>query len=123
MGENKHLQILITAGPEAQARATLGFAAGAAAAASGTPVSLFLVLNGIWWSRPSRQRDMAVAGFPPISELIEAFIAAGGTVEGCTACLENACELLRGYEGDVAMTPTGLTTVALRMNESNTVVF
>ncbi len=117
-----NLQILITAGPEAQARATLGFAAAAAAAAAGTNVSVFMVLNGIWWSHPSKQRDTAVAGFPPITELIDAFVCAGGVLEGCTACFENAC-WLHGPDSDVKVEPAGLTTIAVRMTQQATVVF
>ena len=122
MTEDRHLQILITAGPEAQARATLGFAAAAAAAAAGTHVSVFLVLNGIWWARPSKQRDMPVAGFPTISELLNAYLAAGGVLEGCTTCFDNACQVIQPL-GDLPVEPAGLTTIALRMTESAAVVF
>jgi predicted peroxiredoxin len=122
MTEERHLQILITAGPEAQARATLGFAAAATAAASGTDVSVFLVLNGIWWAQPSKQRDVPVAGFPTISELLDAYLAAGGVLEGCTACFDNACQIIQP-QGDLPVEPMGLTTIALRMTQSATVVF
>ena len=44
--EKTGLQIIICSGPEDARRATLGFAAGLAALASGIAVTLFLVLDG-----------------------------------------------------------------------------
>jgi predicted peroxiredoxin len=92
MNEQPGIQIIISTGPEDTRRATLGFAAAAAAGACGVAVAVFLVLDGAQWALQSEAgAEVCAAGFQPISELFEAILAAGGRIDVCPTCLDGAC--------------------------------
>lgn len=125
--ETPGLQIIISSGPEESRKAVLGFATAAAALAVGTPVHVFLAMNGARWAFPSEGQQPETSGFPSIAELIETIQSAGGRIEICSNCVDGSChhepqgaapEPMRS--GVVA---AGLTTVAIRMNQMRTVTF
>lgn len=121
------LQIIITSGPEAPRRAALGFAAAAAALAAGTAVVVFLALNGARWAFAGEGEELEMSSFQQISELIEVIQSAGGQIEICSNCVNGVCdhESTGGTSGSMrsGVTPAGLTTVAIRMNQMPTVTF
>ena len=127
MNEQPGIQIIISTGPEDTRRATLGFAAAAAAGACGMPVTVFLVLDGARWALLLEGTEVCVAGFPPISELFEAILAAGGRIEVCPTCLDGACGIPSQGRADSMLRPgvnfAGLTAVAVRMTQVPTVTF
>ncbi len=120
------LQIVITSGPEDAPRATLGFAAAAAACCSGAPVVLFLALNGARWAFQTEGNEAQAPGFQPIAELFELIQASGGRIEVCSNCLEGQCTRL-GDQHCAPMRPgvtaSGLASVAIRMSQIPTVTF
>jgi predicted peroxiredoxin len=121
------LQIIITSGPEDAARATLGFAAAAAASATGTEVLLFLAMQGAQWGLQSEGNQPGWPGFQPIAELLELIQACGGKIEVCSNCLRGLCTVAGpGVPGPVlrpGLVYGGLTTVAERMSHMPTVTF
>ncbi len=93
--EKTGLQIIICSGPEDARRATLGFAAGLAALASGIAVTLFLVLDGARWALPSEGNEVETPGFQPVAQLLEMIVATGGSIEVCPNCIEGICSASR----------------------------
>jgi predicted peroxiredoxin len=127
MNDPAELQIIINSGPEDAQRATLGFAAAAAACACGTQVTIFLAMNGARWSLESEGNESAVPGFEPIAKMIAFIQSAGGRIEVCSTCWEGACsDIIEGKRNSPKrddIRPQGLTAVALSMIKVPTVVF
>jgi predicted peroxiredoxin len=115
------LQIVLISGPSDCRRATAGFSLAAAAAACGTPVVVFLIMEAVRWLDPGVGSCADVPGFPSVSELIETLRAAGARVEVCSSCTDGACA--PGAGRSPGAIPAGLATVALRATECPTVVF
>ena len=125
--EKTGLQIIICSGPEDARRATLGFAAGLAALASGIAVTLFLVLDGARWALPSEGNEVEMPGFQPVAQLLEMIVATGGSIEVCPNCIEGLCSASRATEPEARLRPGvvvgGLASAAIRMGRTPTVTF
>ncbi len=127
MSDTAGLQIIIVSGPEDAPRATLGFSVAAAAAACGTPVTLFLAMNGTRWALRSEGNQSAVPGFQPIAQLLDLILAGGGRVEVCSNCLQGLCSdsAVCGPRSDhrPGVVPGGMAALAVRMAKASTVTF
>jgi predicted peroxiredoxin len=125
MDEKAGLQMIICSGPQDARRATLGFAAALAARACGTPVTVFLAMDGARWAFPSEGNESEATGFQPVAQLLEGILSAGGRIEVCSTCVESACSGPPG-SGSVlrpGIVFGGLAAVAIRMGEIPTVTF
>jgi predicted peroxiredoxin len=90
------LVVKVTAGTNDPERCAQAFTVAATAAASGVPVSLWLTGESSWFALPGRAADLALEGSAPLTDLLEAILAAG-RVTLCTQCAGR-----RGIgEGDV----------------------
>jgi predicted peroxiredoxin len=81
------LTIMLMSGKEdGGKRATLAFVAAVSAAAMGRPVQVFMAGDGARWGDPDEAEGVAVEGFPPLDELIRAFLDLGGQLLVCSTC-------------------------------------
>src|SRR4249919_3491096 len=92
----RSLVIKITAGKDDPERCNQAFNVAAAATVSGVEVSLWLTGESSWFALPGRAADLALEGSAPLTDLLDAILAAG-RVTLCTQCAGR-----RGInEGDV----------------------
>lgn len=84
----KMLIIVTTGREDGGKRATLAFSAGCCSAAMGMRTRIFLVGDGADWGFERDGGRVQHAGFPPLDELMESFIEAGGEALICSACHE-----------------------------------
>jgi predicted peroxiredoxin len=85
--QNQALTILLMSGAEdGGKRATLAFVAAVSAAAMERPTQVFLAGDGVLWANPDEARGVEVAGFPPLTELIEEYLELGGRLLACSTC-------------------------------------
>lgn len=124
MKNSDSLQILIAVGPEDPHRALLGFACGAAAAASGIEVVVFLVMRGSAWASPSTWGQVNIPGFEGMKDYIDIIEESGGRIEACSTCVGSSCPIpIQKSEVAESVSMGGLTSVAIRMTTTPTVVF
>jgi len=126
--ENKYeLQIIINSGPELPEKAMLGFAAALSAASSGVSVTTVLAMRGAAWAAESMGNEISVPGYPSVGEMIALIMESGGTVRGCSSCVDQYCPAPRGEDGEKVLREgivrVGLNVVTLRMLETPTVTF
>jgi predicted peroxiredoxin len=81
----RSLVVKVTAGSDAPERCSQAFTVAAVAAASGTPVSLWLTGESSWFALPGRAAEFELAEAPPLDSLLEAVLETG-TVTLCTQC-------------------------------------
>lgn len=81
------VQVVITAGPDAPARAVLGLQAALAAAASGIRVDAFLALEATQWACEPR----VLTGAESIYDLLDQLTSFGVTVTCCSSCAQDLC--------------------------------
>lgn len=125
---NEQLQVIVVSGPGEPKRLVLGLSMAAAAAAAGTTVRLFLVMDGAACLRADICHRELVQGYPPVSELLTAIEQSGGAVEYCPHCLPEGCDasFARPAQGDGCACkglPAGLSSYGVRLASCPSVVF
>ena len=76
-------------------RATLAFIVGNTAVASDHETVIFLTVEGVRLATKGYADDIHKEGFAPAQELLQQYIAGGGTLIACAACCKP-----RGITGD-----------------------
>ncbi|TWT77742.1 hypothetical protein Pla123a_15380 [Posidoniimonas polymericola] len=83
--------VILTVGKSDNGKnATLAFSCGLAATAVGHNAVVFLTSDGAVWGYSGSAQGIAVQGFPPLTELIDNYLAAGGRLIMCSVC-RNTC--------------------------------
>ena len=104
MGKPLAVQILVTSGPDAAARARLGLDAALAAAASGTQTTVMLMLDATAWAcTPRRARDRE------IHAVLDQLLALGAEVDCCSTCALDTCGGGRSASGPALAAPPATT--------------
>lgn len=67
-------------------RATLAFSCGLSALAIDQGATIFLTSDGAVWGYQGSAEGTVTQGFPPLQELIEQFLEAGGRLLICSVC-------------------------------------
>src|SRR5215510_8375823 len=78
--------ILASGAEDGGKRATLALSAACTAQAMDLDTIVFLVGDGVHWGYEGNAEAVHAQGFPPLAELIEAFLECGGQVLLCSAC-------------------------------------
>lgn len=121
------LQVVITSGPELPEKAVIGFATALSAATSGVTVTTVLAMRGAVWAAECQGTEISVEGYPCVGELIELIEESGGTVRGCSSCVDQYCPAPLDEKGDKILRKgierVGLNVVTLRMLDTPTVTF
>jgi predicted peroxiredoxin len=81
--------IMATHGPEDPERATIPFVLGTAAQASDVEVVIGFQVNGVMLVKKGCAEHVFAAGFPPLKELLDAYIEAGGKLFVCGPCVKS----------------------------------
>jgi predicted peroxiredoxin len=128
MPHDYDLQIIIVAGPDQPQRAVLGLSMAAAAAAAGTRVFIYLVMEGARCLLTQNCARSLVDGFPTVAELVAAVHESGGSIAYCPNCLAGQCD--PGFRGKTSEQsfchlghPSGVSTVAMQLAHIPSVVF
>jgi predicted peroxiredoxin len=87
MGEK--LAIVCTHGPEDPERATIPFVLATAAQASEVEVIMGFQVNGVMLAKKGCAEHVFASGFPPLKELLDAYIEAGGKMFVCGPCVNS----------------------------------
>jgi uncharacterized protein involved in oxidation of intracellular sulfur len=82
------LVIIGTHAEENPDKATLPFVVGNAALAMDIEVVVMLQSMGVYLAKTGYANHVHAAGFPPLSELFEAFFEAGGKLMVCSPCIQ-----------------------------------
>ncbi len=89
MAEKKKLFIMATHGPENPELATIPFVMGNAALAAGIEVVMGFQGNGVMLVRKGCPEHVFAANFPPLQELMNAFVEMGGRLLVCGPCVKS----------------------------------
>lgn len=81
------LVIVVTHGPEDPERATIPFVLATAAQASDVDVVMGFQVNGVMLIRKGCAEHVFGANFPPLKDLMDAYVEAGGTFYVCGPCV------------------------------------
>ncbi len=83
------MTILATHGPEDPERATIPFVMATAAQASDVEVVIGLQTTGVLLASKGVVEHIMAYGFPPLKDLFDAFIEAGGKLYVCGPCVKS----------------------------------
>jgi predicted peroxiredoxin len=83
------LAIVCTHGPEDPERATIPFVLATAAQASDVEVVMGFQATGMLLAQKGAAEHIFAAGFPPLKELLDAYIEAGGELYLCGPCVSS----------------------------------
>ncbi|MCA9079009.1 MAG: DsrE family protein [Planctomycetaceae bacterium] len=87
MSAEKNVVVMLTSGKSDNGKnATLAFSCALSSIALGQPTSVFLTSDGAVWGYHGSASGITVQGFPPLSDLIQQFLDAGGTLLLCSVC-------------------------------------
>lgn len=75
-----------THGKEDPERATLSFVVGNVAATADQETIVLLTIEGVYLATTDYADGVQKAGFQPLKDVIQAFVANGGTIWACGAC-------------------------------------
>ncbi|MHA1637439.1 MAG: DsrE family protein [Candidatus Thorarchaeota archaeon] len=75
-------------GPEAAERCYGPFVTGTTAQASDVKVKIFLMMDAVWLMKKGMAEKIKAPGFPPLPDLIAAFLDEGGEIEICSNSAE-----------------------------------
>ncbi len=89
MAEKKKLFIMVTHGPENPELATIPFVMRNAALSAGIEVIMGFQANGVMLVKKGCAEHVFAANFPPLSELMEAFVELGGKMYVCGPCVKS----------------------------------
>jgi predicted peroxiredoxin len=81
--------IMATHGPEDPERATIPFVMALAALASDMTAIVGFQSNGVLLARKDCARHVFAPGFPPLEELMENYLEAGGLLYVCGPCVQS----------------------------------
>jgi predicted peroxiredoxin len=81
--------INLATGLEDAERVTVAFLVGAAAAAKGKPVAMFLSKEAVRLGLPGHADAVACDGCPPLARLFEQYAEAGGELLVCPICFNS----------------------------------
>jgi len=84
---NKKLVIIGTHAEENPDKATLPFVLGSAALAMEVDVTVVLQTTGVFLAKKGYAAHVHAPGFPPLTDLLEGYLEAGGTLMVCSPCL------------------------------------
>jgi predicted peroxiredoxin len=88
MAEEKR-KLVVTISTDANGdRSTVGLTVANAALSAGMEVLVFLASDGVGLAREGAADLAHIRPFKPLSELIDAFVEAGGAVVACGSCLQ-----------------------------------
>lgn len=81
-------KILINAthGKEDPERATLSFIVGNVAATADQEAVVLLTIEGVWLATRGCADEVQKEGFPPLREVVQAYVGNGGQIWACGAC-------------------------------------
>lgn len=85
-------------GAEAPERATVPFIAAATAAMSGQPAVVVCTVEASWLGLAERASEVEEEGMPPLADLQQRLVDAGGEIWLCSACTTK-----RGITGDAPL--------------------
>jgi len=71
-------------GPEAAERCFGPFVTGTTAQTLNVDVKIFLMMDAVWLMKKGIAEKIKAPGFPPLPELINSFLEAGGKIELCS---------------------------------------
>ena len=83
------LVIVCTHGPEDVERATLPFVVATAAQASEVKVVMGFQANGVLLAKKGTAETISAPSFPPLKDLLDAYIEAGGELLVCGPCVKS----------------------------------
>ncbi|MCA9913233.1 MAG: DsrE family protein [Anaerolineae bacterium] len=83
------LVILVTHGPSDPEMATIPFVMATAAQASDVEVSMAFQSDGVWLMMKDLAWRVHVQDFPPMKELMDAYLEAGGKMYVCGPCVKS----------------------------------
>ncbi|MFN8472718.1 MAG: DsrE family protein [Anaerolineae bacterium] len=83
------LVIMCTHGPEDPERATIPFVMATAAQASDVEVVMGLQASAVLLARQGVAATITADAFPPLSDLVDAYVEAGGTLFLCGPCVKS----------------------------------
>lgn len=113
--------VILASGPEdGGKRATLALSAACTAQAMDLSTILFLVGDGVHWGYEGRAEEIHAPGFPPLADLMEAFIDCGGQIFLCSAC-DALCALSPHADGAAPRRRRGVRPQGLAAVLSHTV--
>lgn len=75
-----------TYGKENAERAILPFIVGNVAVTADKEATIFLTVEGVWLATKGYAEQVKKEGFPPLSEILQSFVANGGKIWACGAC-------------------------------------
>ncbi|HUX25964.1 MAG TPA: DsrE family protein [Burkholderiales bacterium] len=88
MGEGKQkLVLMVTHGPENPELATIPFVMATTALASDIDVLMGFQGNGVFLAMKGMAEHVAAHGFPPIKDLVQGYLEAGGKMYVCGPCV------------------------------------
>ncbi len=83
------LILMCTHGPEDPERATIPFVMATAAQASDVETLIGFQASGVMLVRNGCAEHVFAAGFPPLKDLMDAFVEAGGKMYVCGPCVQS----------------------------------
>ena len=86
---SEKLVLVCTHGPEDPERATIPFVVATAAQASNVEVVMGFQVNGVMLVKKGFAEHVFAAGFPPLKELMDLYIDAGGELLVCGPCVNS----------------------------------
>jgi predicted peroxiredoxin len=75
-----------THGREDAERATLSFVVGNVSATAAQPTVVLLTCDGVWLATKGYAEDIEQPGLPPLRDVLDAFVTAGGEIWACGSC-------------------------------------
>lgn len=98
---SEKLVIVCTHGLEDPERATIPFVVATAAQASDVEVVMGFQVNGVMLVKKGCAEHIFAAGFPPLKELVDMYVEAGGELYVCGPCvnsrkLDPAVDFIKG---------------------------
>jgi predicted peroxiredoxin len=109
--QDKMLIILTTGAADRGARATLAFSLGVSALISGLDATIYMTMDGTFWSRESSARGVRIDGFDALPVYVSQFVEAGGKLMVCSPCNEFYCSVAQGQPLLEGAELCGLTTI------------
>ncbi len=86
---SEKLVLICTHGMEDPERATIPFVVATAAQASGVEVVMGFQVNGVMLVKKGCVEHVFAAGFPPLKELMDLYLEAGGKMLVCGPCVNS----------------------------------
>jgi predicted peroxiredoxin len=87
--EKKKLVFMVTHGPEDPELATIPFVMATTALASDVDVLMGFQANGVFLTMKGMAEHVAAHGFPPIKDLVQSYLEAGGKMYVCGPCVNS----------------------------------